>query len=64
MRMRVSSRRMLMGEFAMFVSRGCVVLRLCVLTDRMMMLGLMVVMCGGVVMSSRLMMMLTRSVFR
>jgi hypothetical protein len=52
------------GEFvtglAMFVSRGCVLLGLFVLTLIVMMGRLMVMMRGGVMVSGRLVVMLTR----
>ena len=58
--MTVGSRGMFVGELAMFVSRGCVLLRVVVLAEIVMMGRLMVMMRGGVVVSGRLMVMLTR----
>jgi len=55
---------MFVGEFAMFVSRGCVLLRVFVLAEIVMMGRLMVMMRGGVVVSGRLMVMLTRRMLR
>ena len=56
------------GEFvtglAMFVSRGCVLLGVFVLAEIVMMRRLMVMMCGGVVVSGRLMVMLTSRMLR
>ena len=51
---------MLMGEFAVFVSRGCVLLGVVVLAEIVMVGCLMVMMRGGVMVSGRLMMMLGR----
>jgi hypothetical protein len=47
------------GELAMFMSCSRVLLGFFVLADRVMMLGLMVMVRGGVVMSGSLVMMLT-----
>jgi hypothetical protein len=49
MRMSVGSRRMFMSEFAMFVSRSCVLRGFLVLAYRVMVLGLMMMMRSGVV---------------
>ena len=62
--MTVGSRGMFMGTLAMFESRGGVLLRLFVLTEFVMMGRLMVMMCGSVVVSGRLMVMLTCRMFR
>jgi hypothetical protein len=51
---------MFVSKLAMFVSRGCVLLGFFVLAERMVMLGLMMMMRGGVVVSGRQVMMLTR----
>jgi hypothetical protein len=58
MRMSAGSRGMFVSKLAMSVSRSCVLLALFVLAERMVMLGLMVMMRGGVVVSSRQVMML------
>jgi len=50
---------MLVGERAMFLSRGCVLLRVFVLVDIVMMGGLMVMVRGGVVVTCRQVVMLT-----
>ncbi len=55
---------MFVSEFAVFVSRSCVLLGFFVLTERVMMLGLMMVVGGGVVVSGRQLMMLTRRMLR
>ena len=60
LRMIVGSRGMFVGELAMFEGRGCVLLRVFVLAEIVMMGRLMVMMRGGVVVSGRLMVMLTR----
>ena len=60
----VSLCSMLMGKLAVFQSRCCVLLGLFVLTERVMMLRLMVVMRGGMVVTGRPVMMLTRWMFR
>jgi hypothetical protein len=62
--MTVGSRGVLLGLSAMFVSRGCVLLGLFVLTEIVMMCRLMMMMCGGVMVSSRLMVMLARRMLR
>ena len=61
--MRVSGRTMLVRKFAMFMSSRSVVLRLSMLADRMVMLCLMMVMCGGVMVSRRLVVMFTSRMF-
>jgi hypothetical protein len=48
----------------MLVSRSCVLLGIFVLAERVVMLGLMMMMRRGVVVSGRLMMMLTRWMLR
>jgi hypothetical protein len=58
--MTVGSGRMLLGERAMFVSRGRMLLGLFVLAGFVMMGRLMVMMRGGVMVSRCLMVMLTR----
>ena len=58
--MTVGSGGMFMGKLAMFVSRSGVFLRLFVLAEIVMMGRLMVMMRGGVVVSGRLVVMLTR----
>jgi hypothetical protein len=62
--MTVSSRGVFVSEFAMFMSRGCVFLRLFVLAKVVVMGRLMMMMRGGVVVSGRLMVMLTRRMLR
>ena len=64
MRMFVGRLGMLVCELAMFVSRVGVLLPLFVLAEIVMMGGLMMVMCGCVVMSRRLMMLLTGRMLR
>ena len=56
----VSRRRMLMGEFAMFLGRRGVLLRLVMVAELMMMSRLMMVMRGGVVVSGGGVVMLAR----
>jgi hypothetical protein len=51
MRMSVGRRGMFVSKFAMFLSRSCVLLGFFVLAERVVMLGLMMMMRGGVVMS-------------
>jgi hypothetical protein len=63
MRMSVGSGGVFVGKLAMFVSRSCVLLGLFVLAERMVMLGLNMVVRGGMVMSGRREMMLTRRMF-
>jgi hypothetical protein len=53
MRLSVGSRGMFVCEFAMLVSRSCVLLGIFVLAERVVMLGLMMMMRRGVVVSSR-----------
>ena len=60
LRMTVGGRGMFVGEFAMFESGSCVLFRLLVLADIVMMSRLMVMMRSSVVVSGRLMVMLTR----
>jgi len=62
--MTVGSGGMFMGKLAMFVSRSGVFLRLFVLAEIVMMGRLMVMMRGGVVVSGRLVVMLTRRMLR
>jgi hypothetical protein len=64
MRMTVGSRGMFVGKLAMFESRSRVILRLFVLAEIVMMGRLVVMMRGGVVVSGRLMVMLTRRMLR
>jgi hypothetical protein len=53
MRLSVGSRGMFLCEFAMLVSCSCVLLGIFVLAERVVMLGLMMMMRRGVVLSSR-----------
>jgi hypothetical protein len=53
MRMSVGSRGVFVAKFAMFVRRRCVLLGFFVLSERMVMLGLNMMMRGGMVMSCR-----------
>ena len=62
--MTVGSRGLFVGKFAMFESRSCVVLRLLVLAVFVMMGRLMVMMRGGVMVSGRLVVRLTRRMLR
>jgi hypothetical protein len=62
--MTMGSRRMLVGELAVIMSRGCVFHRLFVLAAIVKMSRLMVMMRGGVVVSGGLMVMLTRWMLR
>jgi hypothetical protein len=55
---------MFVSELAMFVSRGCVFLRLFVLAKIVVMGRLMMMMRGGVMVSGRQVMMLTRRMLR
>jgi hypothetical protein len=64
LRMTVSTRGLFVGMFTMLERRSCVLLRLFVLSDIVMMGRLVVMMRSGVVVSSRLMVMLTRWMFR
>jgi hypothetical protein len=54
----------LVGDLTMFLSRDGMLLSIFVLAEIVMMLRLMVMMRGGVVMSGRLMVMLTRRMLR
>jgi len=60
LRMTVGSRGMFVSELAMCEGRSCVLLRLFVLAEIVMMGRLMVMVRGSVVVSGRLMVMLTR----
>ena len=60
LRMTVGSRSMFVRELAMFDGRSCMLLRLFVLAEIVMMGRLMVMVRGSVVVSGRLMVMLTR----
>jgi hypothetical protein len=51
--MSVGSRGMFVRKLAMLVSRSCVLLGIFVLAERVVMLGLMMMMGGGVVVSGR-----------
>jgi hypothetical protein len=62
--MTVGSRGMFVGLLAMFMSRGCVLLGIFVLALIVMMGRLMVMMRGGLMVSGRLVVMLTRRMFR
>jgi hypothetical protein len=64
MRMSVGSRSMFVSEFAMFVSRSCVLLGFVVLADGVMVLGLMMMMRSGMMVSGCQVMMLTRRMLR
>jgi hypothetical protein len=64
MRMTVGSRGVFVGKLAMVESRSCVLLRLLVLAEFVMMGRLVVMMRGSVVVSGRLMVMLTRRMLR
>jgi hypothetical protein len=55
---------MFVGELAMFVSGGCVLLRIFMLAEIVMMGRLMVMMRGGVVVSGRLVVRLTGRMLR
>jgi hypothetical protein len=55
---------MFVGKLAMFESRSCVLLRLFVLAEFVMMGRLMVMMRGGVVLSGGVVVMLTRRMLR
>ena len=61
--MTVGSRGMFVGELAMFVGRGCVLLRVFVLAEIVMMGRLVVMMRGSVVVSGSVVMMLLRGMF-
>ena len=62
--MTVGSRGMFVGKLAMFESRSCVILRLFVLADIVMMGRLVVMMGGSMMVSGRQMVMLTRRMLR
>jgi len=62
--MTVGSGRMFVGELAMFVSRGCVLLRLFVLAEIVKMSRLEMMMRSGLVVSRRQKVMLTRRMLR
>jgi hypothetical protein len=62
--MTVGCRGVLVTGLAMFVSRSCVLLGVFVLAEIVMMRRLMVMMCGGVVVSGRLMVMLASRMLR
>jgi len=64
MRMTVGSRGVFVGKVAMVESRSCVLFRLLVLAEFVMMGRLVVMMRGSVVVSGRLMVMLTRRTLR
>ena len=64
MRVRVSVRRMLVGELAMLLSCRGVLLGLFMLADRVMMFRLMMVMRGRMMVSSCVVMVLARWMFR
>jgi len=53
MRMSVGSGSVFVGKLAVFLSCSCVLLGLFVLAERMVMLGLNMMVRGGMVMSSR-----------
>jgi hypothetical protein len=62
--MTVGCRSVFVTGLAMFVSRGCVLLGVFVLAEIVMMRRLMVMMCSGVVVSGRLMVMLASRMLR
>ena len=62
--MTVGSRRMVVGELAMFVSRSCVLLRRFVLAEIVKMSRLEMMMRSGLVVSRRQKVMLTRRMLR
>ena len=62
--MSVGSRRVFVSKLAMFMGRRCVLLGFFMLTQRVVMLGLMMMMCSGVVVSGRHVMMLTSRMLR
>ena len=64
MRMSAGSSGMFVSEFAVFVSRSCVLLGFVMLADGVMMLGLMMMMRSGMVVSGCQVMMLTRRMLR
>jgi hypothetical protein len=55
---------MFVGELAMFVSGGCVLLGLVMLAKIVVMGRLMMMMCGSVMVSGRLVVVLTRRMLR
>jgi hypothetical protein len=55
---------MFLSKLAMFMCRRCVLLGFFMLTQGVVMLGLMMMMCSGVVVSGRQVMMLTSRMFR
>ena len=59
----VSGRRMLAGKLAVFLGRRGVILRVFVFAELMMMGRLMMVVCGGVVVSGGGLVMLARRMF-
>ena len=64
MRMSVGSRGMFVSDLAMFASRSCVLLRFFVLAEGVVMLGLMMMVRSGVMVSGRQVMMLARRMLR
>ena len=64
MRLGVGGRGMFLGEFAMLVSCSCVLFGIFVLAERVVMLGLVMMMCCSMVLSGREMMMLMRWMLR
>jgi hypothetical protein len=62
--MTVGGRGVLVASLAMFKSRACVLLGVFVLPKIVMMGRLMVMMCGGVMLSGCLMVVLTRGMLR
>jgi hypothetical protein len=52
-RLSVGGRGVFVRKVAMFMSRSCVLLGFFMLAERMVMLGLMMMMCGGVMVSGR-----------
>ena len=55
---------MFLRELTVFLSRDSVLLGLFMLTKRVVMLSLVVMVCGGMMMSGRLVMVLTSGMFR
>jgi hypothetical protein len=64
MRMSVGSRRMFVSDLAMLASRSCVLLRFFVLAEGVVMLGLMMMVRSGMMVSCRQVMMLARRMLR
>jgi hypothetical protein len=62
--MTVGSRGMFVSEVAMLESSSCVLLRLIVLPKIVVMARLMMMVCGSVMVTRRLVMMLTRRMLR